>query len=43
MKFLKMVFKDEDVEDHLAGAEIEWVFDIERAPLWGGVFERIVR
>ena len=42
-KFLKTVFRDEELVDHLAGIGIEWVFNIERAPWWGGVFERMVR
>ena len=41
--FLKSVFQDEEVVDHLAGVGVEWVFNIERAPWWGGVFERMVR
>ena len=42
-KFLKTVFKDDMVLDYLAGVGIEWVFNIERAPWWGGVFERMVK
>ena len=34
-KFLKTVFKDDMVLDHLAEVGIEWVFNIERAPWWG--------
>ena len=42
-KFLRTVFKDDVVLDHLAGVGIEWIFNIERAPWWGGVFERMVK
>ena len=42
-KFLKTVFNEEEVRDHLAGIGIEWVFNIEKAPWWGGVFERMVK
>ena len=33
----------EDVQRYLAGIGVEWVFNLERAPWWGGVFERMVR
>ena len=42
-KFLKSVFKDETVRDHLAERGCEWTFNIERAPWWGGAFERMVQ
>ena len=41
--FLKTVFKQDVVLDHLAGVGTEWTFNIERAPWWGGVFERMVK
>ena len=42
-KFLKVVFKDEAVQDHLAARGSQWIFNVECAPWWGGVFERMVR
>ena len=42
-KFLKTVFKDSLVQDHLARVGIDWLFNIEEAPWWGGVFERMVK
>ena len=42
-RFLKTVFKDDMVLDHLAGVGTDWIFNIERAPWWGGVFERMVK
>ena len=37
-KFLKMVFKDEEIVDYLAGIGIEWVFNIERVPRGGAEY-----
>ena len=43
-KFIQSVFQsDEAVQTHLADVGIQWVFNIEKAPWWGGVFERMVR
>ena len=33
----------EDVKQHLSGRGVEWVFNIERAPWWGGCFECMVQ
>ena len=41
--FLKRVFKDQTVIDHLSAVGTEWVFNVEKAPWWGGVFERLVK
>lgn len=42
--FIDAVFKERDVQDHLSGRSAEWIFNIEKAPWWGGgVFERMVR
>ena len=40
---LKRVFKDQTVIDHLSIFGVEWLFNIEKAPWWGGVFERLVK
>ena len=42
-KFLDIVFKDETVQEHLASQGCQWIFNVEYAPWWGGVFERMVR
>ena len=42
-RFLNSVFKDETVCDHLAEKGCAWTFNIERAPWWGGAFERMVQ
>lgn len=42
-KYLDAVFKDGSVQEHLTGIGITWQFNVERAPWWGGAFERMVR
>lgn len=42
-KYLGTIFKDEVVEEHLVGLGVTWQFNVERAPWWGGAFERLVR
>ena len=42
-KFLKSVFKDNTVHDHLSERGCDWTFNVERAPWWGGAFERMVQ
>ena len=34
---------NEKVTNRLSGRKVELVFNIERAPWWGGIFERMVR
>ena len=38
-KTLKAIMTDEKVIGQLAERRVEWTFNIERAPWWGGVFE----
>ena len=33
---------DEKLNDYLSRQEIKWQFNLSRAPLWGGQFERMV-
>ena len=33
----------QDVEQYLEGAKIQWNFNVEKAPWWGGIFERLIR
>ena len=42
-KFLSIVFKDKSIQEHLASQGCQWIFNVEYAPWWGGVFERMVR
>ncbi len=42
-KYMKAIFQDGTVKEHLAELSCEWVFNVERVPWWGGVFERMVK
>ena len=42
-KRIKAVFSQEVVQTYLSGLGVEWTFNIEKAPWWGGVFERMVK
>ena len=40
---IQATLKHNEVQRHLAGLGVEWKFNVERAPWWGGIFERMVR
>ena len=42
-KYMKAVFQDSTVKKYLAGLGCEWTFNVERAPWWKGVFERLIK
>ena len=41
-KLLKTIFDSQEVKDYLSNVGVEWVFNLEKAPWWGGVFERML-
>ena len=41
-KWLKKAQKDERVLNHLEENDIKWIFNLSRAPWWGGQFERLI-
>lgn len=41
-KALKTLYNHPEVVSELSNKEIEWRFNLERAPWWGGFFERMV-
>ena len=41
-KWLTQLRKDERLQDHLDEYEINWKFNLSRAPWWGGQFERLM-
>ena len=42
-KLLKRIFGCREVKDYLSSVGVEWVFNLGKAPWWGGVFERMVK
>ena len=37
-KALEKTMQYEEVQQHLSGVGVQWTFNIERAPWWGGIF-----
>ena len=42
-KAIQAIFLDPTVQQHFAGMRVEWQFNLEKAPWWGGIFERMVK
>ena len=42
LKLLKML-KQSEISQYLSINKIQWKFNVERAPWWGGIFERMVK
>ena len=42
-ELIKATTVDEEVQGYLAGVGVEWQFNLEKAPWWGGIFERMVQ
>ena len=42
-KAIQAIVTSREVQEHLTGLGVEWKFNVERAPWWGGIFERMVR
>ena len=42
-KAIQAVVSHEDVRRYLSGIGVKWVFNIPKAPWWGGFFERMVK
>ena len=42
-KTIDAVIRHEDVQRHFAGIGVDWLFNIEKALWWGGMFERMIR
>jgi len=42
-KTVRAVIDNREVQQYLTGLSTEWVFNLERAPWWGGIFEWMVK
>ena len=42
-RFLKFMFEDGAMHDHLTEKGCEWTFNIEKASWWSGAFEHLVQ
>ena len=42
-KAIETMLSHEDLKDHLMNLRIDWNFNLEKAPWWGGLFERLIR
>ena len=42
-KMTEALVTSKDVQEHLANAGTKWCFNVEKAPWWGGMFERLIR
>lgn len=42
-KTIDMVLNQPEVQQFFAGIGLEWSFNLEKAPWWGGVFERMIK
>lgn len=42
-KVIDSMLNHPDMRDHLLNLKVEWNFNLEKAPWWGGLFERLVK
>ena len=42
-KMICQVFNDPSVSSYLSNHQVQWDFNLERAPWWGGFFERMIK
>ena len=42
-RYIETIFKDDTIVDSLAAQGCRWIFNVEKAPWWGGVFERMIQ
>lgn len=40
---LRALMKQPEVQQYLSGNGLQWIFNIERAPWWGRMFERLIK
>ena len=42
-KTIADVLDSAEVKHHLSDVSVKWAFNLERAPWWGGMFERMIQ
>ena len=42
-KTIKLMLNHSDVKNYLLYLRVEWNFNLEKAPWWGGLFERLIK
>ena len=42
-KVIEAIVSHEDVQQYLSGLGVQWVFNLPKAPWWGGFFERLIQ
>ena len=42
-KWIRMIRRSEQLQNHLATQEISWKFNLAKSPWWGGMYERLIR
>ena len=42
-KIIDAVIRHEDVQRHFTGIGVDWLFNMEKEPWWGGMFERMIQ
>ena len=42
-KAIECMLNHPDVKGHLLNLKVEWIFNLEKAPWWGRLFERLVK
>ena len=42
-KILQKIIQRTEVQEHFGEFGIQWIYNVERAPWWGGLFERLVQ
>ena len=42
-RIIQSVFDDPEVRRHFTELRVEWAFNLEKAPWWGGIFERMIK
>ena len=40
---IEQLFESQEVQQHLSGLKVKWRFNLEKAPWWGGIFERMIQ